>query len=134
MTISPDDAAVEMTHLWKSKNDSHTCLEISHRTRDSHIPTSRFRLVKGKKKTKERRINRPQSGSLSERRTGLLSERRLHRASRRCTQQLGVGPAARREPFGCSSVEHHDGHVRDPVVFSSSRHRNCVFPHGMHAR
>jgi hypothetical protein len=75
-----------MTPLWKSQNDSHTCLEISHRTRDSHISTSRFRLVKGKKKTKKRRINRPQSGTLSERRTGLLSERRLQNqaSSRLC--------------------------------------------------
>jgi hypothetical protein len=49
-----------MTHLWKSQNDSHRCLEISLRTRDSHIPTSRFLLVKEKKKkTKERRMNPP---------------------------------------------------------------------------
>ena len=77
MTISQDEAAVEMTLLWKSQNDSHRSLEISHRTRDSHIPTSRFLLVI-EKKTKEIRMNRPQSGSLSERRTGLLSERRAH--------------------------------------------------------
>ena len=36
------NAAVEMTLLWKSQNDFHRSLEISHRTRDSHIPTSRF--------------------------------------------------------------------------------------------
>jgi hypothetical protein len=35
------------TRLWKwrsygSQNDFHRSLEISHRTRDSHIPTSRF--------------------------------------------------------------------------------------------
>ena len=33
-------AAMEMTLLWKSQNDSHRSLEISHRTRDSHIPTA----------------------------------------------------------------------------------------------
>ncbi len=33
--------AVEMTSLWKPKNGFHRDLEISHRTRDSHIPTSR---------------------------------------------------------------------------------------------
>ena len=36
---------MEMTRAWKSQNDFHTRLEISHTTRDSHIPTaaSRFR-------------------------------------------------------------------------------------------
>jgi hypothetical protein len=33
--------AVEMTSLWKPKNGFHRDLEISHRARDSHIPTSR---------------------------------------------------------------------------------------------
>ena len=33
--------AVEMTSRWKPKNGFHRDLEISHRTRDSHIPTSR---------------------------------------------------------------------------------------------
>ena len=46
---SNNRAAVEMTHLWKSQNESHRGLEISHRTRDSHIPTSRFLLVREKK-------------------------------------------------------------------------------------
>jgi hypothetical protein len=32
--------AVEMPRAWKSQNDFHTRLEISHRTRDSHIPTA----------------------------------------------------------------------------------------------
>src|SRR5713101_3400352 len=36
--------AVEMTRLWKSQNDFHSRLEISHRTRDSHIPTTAFLL------------------------------------------------------------------------------------------
>lgn len=30
--------AVEMAPAWKSQTDFHTGLEISHRTRDSHIP------------------------------------------------------------------------------------------------
>jgi hypothetical protein len=34
-------AAVEMTRPWKSQTDFHRRLEISHRTRDFHIPTSR---------------------------------------------------------------------------------------------
>ena len=33
-------AAMEMTRLWKSQNDFHRSLEISHSTRDSHIPTA----------------------------------------------------------------------------------------------
>ena len=33
-------AAVEMSRPWKSQNDFHSHLEISHRTRDSHIPTA----------------------------------------------------------------------------------------------
>jgi len=32
--------AVEMTSLWKPQTGSHKDLEISHRTRDSHIPTA----------------------------------------------------------------------------------------------
>jgi hypothetical protein len=31
---------VDMTRPWKSQNDSHRRLEISHSTRDSHIPTA----------------------------------------------------------------------------------------------
>ena len=50
MTKSP--AAVEMPLLWKSQTDFHRSLEISHRTRDSHIPTSRF-LFRFKEKNVE---------------------------------------------------------------------------------
>ena len=38
-------AAMEMARLWKSQNDSHSRLEISPRTRDSHIPTADPRRV-----------------------------------------------------------------------------------------
>src|SRR5438445_10877155 len=67
---------MEMTLLWKSKNDSHRSLEISHRTRDSHISTADHLCFRSGK----RRMNRPDSGSLSERPTGLVSERRAHSA------------------------------------------------------
>ena len=40
------DAAMEMTRLWKSQNDFHSRLEISHRTRDSHIPTADHRCFR----------------------------------------------------------------------------------------
>jgi len=50
------DAAMEMTRLWKSQNDFHSRLEISHRPRDSHIPTADH-LSFG---SEERRMNRPQ--------------------------------------------------------------------------
>ena len=44
--------AVEMPSLWKPKSGFHRDLEISHRTRDSHIPTSRsFILFLRKEKT-----------------------------------------------------------------------------------
>jgi hypothetical protein len=33
-------AAMEMSLLWKSQNDFHRSLEISHTTRDFHIPTA----------------------------------------------------------------------------------------------
>ena len=33
-------AAMEMPALWKPQNGFHSALEISHRTRDSHIPTA----------------------------------------------------------------------------------------------
>jgi hypothetical protein len=35
---------VEMTVAWTSQTDVHTPLEISHRPRDSHIPTAAPRL------------------------------------------------------------------------------------------
>ena len=63
-----------MTRLWKSQTDFHSRLEISHRPRDSHIPTSRFLSCFRRR----RRMNPPSGGPLSERRTGLLSERRHH--------------------------------------------------------
>jgi hypothetical protein len=50
------DAAMEMARLWKSPNDFHSRLEISHSTRDSHIPTADHLPFKGE----ERRMNRPQ--------------------------------------------------------------------------
>jgi hypothetical protein len=37
---APADTAMEMTRPWTSQNDVHRRLEISHRTRDSHIPTA----------------------------------------------------------------------------------------------
>ena len=42
--------AMEMARLWKSENDFHSRLEISHRTRDFHIPTaaSRISITKNK--------------------------------------------------------------------------------------
>src|SRR2546422_4567886 len=67
---------MEMTLLWKSKNDSHRSLEISHRTRDSHISTADHLCFRSGK----RRMNRPDSGSLSERPTGLVSERRAQQS------------------------------------------------------
>jgi hypothetical protein len=36
------NTAVEMTPLWKSQDDFHRRLQISQRTRDSHIPTPNF--------------------------------------------------------------------------------------------
>jgi len=37
--------AVEMSAPWKPQNGFHRALEISHRTRDSHIPTADHFLV-----------------------------------------------------------------------------------------
>jgi hypothetical protein len=45
--------AVEMTRAWKSQNDFHTRLEISHRTRDSHIPTAASRFLFRRTETKD---------------------------------------------------------------------------------
>src|SRR3990170_5642737 len=42
---------MEMTSLWKPQNGFHRDLEISHRTRDSHIPTADPLLLR-KEKTK----------------------------------------------------------------------------------
>src|SRR6266851_1686208 len=47
------DTAMEMPVPWKSQNDFHRTLEISHRTRDSHISTAASRLSDQKTKTKK---------------------------------------------------------------------------------
>ena len=39
------DAAAEMPAPWKPQTGFHRALEISQRTRDSHVPTSRFLFV-----------------------------------------------------------------------------------------
>jgi hypothetical protein len=63
MTLASADrpavhAAMEMTGLWKSQNDFHRPLEISHKTRDFHIPTAdsvvRRPETKDKDQTKSR--------------------------------------------------------------------------------
>ncbi len=90
-----EKTAVEMTSLWKPKNGFHRDLEISHRTRDSHIPTSRLLLVMKKEKTTERRMNRRQTESRSEgRRTDLLSERRLQRLHGSLSSSLSASHSA----------------------------------------
>ena len=43
-SLTPAPPAVDMPPPWKSQNDFHRSLEISHRTRDSHIPTAAFRF------------------------------------------------------------------------------------------
>ena len=48
---APRETATEMPALWKPQNGFHSALEISHRTRDSHIPTADHCCLT-KKKTK----------------------------------------------------------------------------------
>ena len=48
--------AVEMTSLWKPQNGFHRDLEISPRTRDSHIPTAESLWRKNKNKDQEKRL------------------------------------------------------------------------------
>jgi len=48
--------AMEMALLWKSQNDFHRSLEISHSTRDSHISTADHLGFR----SGERRMNHPQ--------------------------------------------------------------------------
>ena len=45
--------AMEMPALWKPQNGFHSALEISHTTRDSHIPTADY-FVFHKKTTKRK--------------------------------------------------------------------------------
>src|SRR5687768_15035198 len=49
-----------MTSLWKPKNGFHSDLEISHRTRDSHIPTSRCSSWSSKKREERKFTQRNQ--------------------------------------------------------------------------
>ena len=46
--------AMEMPAPWKPQNGFHTALEISHSTRDSHIPTADHCVSHKKKKTTKR--------------------------------------------------------------------------------
>ena len=102
------DAAMEMTRLWKSQNDFHSRLEISPRTRDSHIPTADHRCVR----SEERRMNRPSSGPLSERPTGLVSERRNQASN-------DHSPRARSWPRGDRSREYPASNVPVPAFGGS---------------
>ena len=45
--------AMEMPALWKPQNGFHSALEISHRTRDSHIPTADHLFVSQEKEEDE---------------------------------------------------------------------------------
>ena len=49
--------AVEMSRPWKSQNDFHRRLEISHTTRDSHISTSHFFSFRSRMTEKEPEAN-----------------------------------------------------------------------------
>ena len=44
LSLTPAPTAGEMPPPWKSQNDFHRGLEISQRTRDSHIPPAAFRM------------------------------------------------------------------------------------------
>ena len=46
--------AVEMPAPWKPQNGFHSALEISHKTRDSHIPTADYLFVSQEKDDEER--------------------------------------------------------------------------------
>mgnify|MGYP001609412803 CR=1 FL=1 len=48
--------AMEMTSLWKPKSGFHRDLEISHRTRDSHIPTADHPLSQKEDDEERRRL------------------------------------------------------------------------------
>src|SRR2546428_11646136 len=48
---------MEMTSLWKPQNGSHRDLEISLRTRDSHIPTARTLSLRKKQKRSDHLSN-----------------------------------------------------------------------------
>ncbi len=58
--------AMEMTRLWKSKNDFHSRLEISHSTRDFHIPTAASRIRSRRTKTTDTDRDTPRGTSLKE--------------------------------------------------------------------
>jgi hypothetical protein len=60
-SLTPAPTAVEMPPPWKSQNDFHRGLEISQRTRDSHIPTAAFRL-KEDNEAKDQAQYRPIAG------------------------------------------------------------------------
>jgi hypothetical protein len=49
LEVTPFRKAMEMTRPWKSQIDFHRRLEISHRARDSHIPTATPRDVVNRK-------------------------------------------------------------------------------------
>jgi hypothetical protein len=84
-----------MTLLWKSQNDFHSSLEISQRTRDSHIPTADHLCFR----REERRMNRPQAVYFP---SGVWSTFRAARADvvidvgkrNRCRVQACQGPRA----------------------------------------
>ena len=50
---------VEMTSPWKPQNGFHRDLEISHRTRDSHIPTADYSWMAEKNEEDLQPVSRP---------------------------------------------------------------------------
>ena len=53
--VAHGKAAMEMPALWKPQNGFHSALEISHRTRDFHIPTADHCVCH--KKTKRKKMH-----------------------------------------------------------------------------
>jgi hypothetical protein len=141
-----------MPRPWKSQNDFHSRLEISHRPRDSHIPTGDHQSVR----SEARRMNRPQvvyfpSGQLvyfpsGERRikqllgldgsTGSLRSRRSRRYSDALIFMAFRGPQAQVNQLRKSS-EHPAAtpEGRSPsntqdVWVASAGYSAGTFPHG----
>ena len=70
---------------WRSYGNHRTISTGPWKSRtEREIPTFPQAILLVGVRGEERRMNRPRSGSLSERRTGLLSERRLQRGLQRC--------------------------------------------------
>ena len=93
MKKEPTKTAVEMTFLWKPQNGFHRNLQISHTTRDSHIPTAVHVLLLERKKERRTPIANTTAATrrhFNHRRRSVAASATFRTGKNRCRQPAKV--------------------------------------------